>query len=79
VVAGEASDQAAVLLLNVGVVVLVIGPPPGEGDVVGPAVTDEVGVEELRAVVGVDPGKREGEPLTNLVQRQKDPALAFAQ
>jgi len=25
----------------------------------------------------VDPGKREGEPLTNLVQRQKDPALAF--
>ena len=50
-----------VLLLDVCPVVLVARPGPGEGDLVGDAVIEKVGVDELRAVVGVDPPDREGE------------------
>ena len=53
-VADEASDVGPVLLLDVAAVVLVAGPAPGEGDLVGEAVVVEMGVDELRTVVGID-------------------------
>jgi hypothetical protein len=40
-----------VLLLDVRPVVLVARPGPGEGDLVGGAVVEKVGVDELRTVV----------------------------
>jgi len=43
-----------VLLLDMGVVVLLVGPPPGELDLLGLAVVPEMLVDELRAIVGVD-------------------------
>lgn len=36
--------------------------PAGEGDLAGVAPAGEVVVDELAAVVGVDPGEVEGEP-----------------
>ena len=50
----ELSDVGPVLLFDVGVVVFLVGPAPRELDPVVLAVADEVGVDELRAIVGVD-------------------------
>ena len=61
-VADQLADVGPVLLLDVGAVVLVAGPGPGEGELVGRAVVEEVGVDELAAVVRVDAQDGEGEP-----------------
>lgn len=46
-VADQAADVGPVLLLDVGTVVLVPGPAPSEGDLVGDAVVEQVSVDEL--------------------------------
>jgi hypothetical protein len=47
-----------VLLLDVRPVVLVARPGPGEGDLAGGAVLEQVGVDELRAVEFLSDVKR---------------------
>src|SRR5262245_6404448 len=49
-IAEEFADVGPVLLLDVGVVVLLIGPPAGELDLLGLAVIPPVLIDELRAV-----------------------------
>ena len=61
-----------VLLLDVRPVVLVARPGPGEGDLVGGAVVEKVGVDELRTVIAVDSKDREGELATTEVDRLGD-------
>ena len=61
-----------VLLLDVRSVVLVAGPTPGKGDLVVEAVVVEVGVDELRSVVGVDAQDREREALGDIRDRVDD-------
>ena len=69
-----------VLLLGVGPVVLVARPAPREGDLVLDAVVEQVGVDELRAVVGVDPEDREGKDPAGVLDRfcDKDRRLVSA-
>ena len=59
--------------LDMGPVVLVAGPRPREGDLVRGAVGEQVGVDELRAVVGVDPENRERELGDDLLDRLEHP------
>jgi transposase len=51
VVADEATHEEAVTLLDPGLVVLAIGPAPGETDPVVPAPAQQAGVDELAAIV----------------------------
>ncbi len=67
-----------VLLLDVGVVVLLVGAAACELDLAGLAVPVEVGVDELRAVIGVDAFEREGERETHLLERRLHAGLALA-
>jgi hypothetical protein len=54
IVADQAADQCPVLLLDVAVVVLVVGPRTGELDAAVLAVFEEVEVDELAAGVGME-------------------------
>jgi hypothetical protein len=65
-----------VLLLDVGVVILLVGAAPGELDALGLAVPVEMVVDELRAVVRVDPAEAEGQGAADRVQGRLDPRLA---
>src|SRR5277367_5161869 len=53
-------------------VVLVARPAPREGDLVLGAVVEQVGVDELAAVVRVDPEDREGKGPTSVLDRFGD-------
>jgi len=44
-------DDRVVLLLHMGIVILVVGTGPGEGDAMGMAETDEVSIHELSSIV----------------------------
>src|ERR1039458_1345534 len=72
-VADELADMGPVLLLDMGAIVLVARPRAREGDLVLEAVGEQVGVDELAAVVGVDPDNREGELATDALDRLEDP------
>ena len=78
-VAQELPDVRPVLLLDVGVVVLLVRAPPGELNPVALAVPDEVGVDELGAVIGIDPPQGEGQRLPHRLQRLLHRVLAPAQ
>ncbi len=65
-----------VLLLDMGVVVLLVGPAPGEADLPRVAVAIEMMVDELAAVVGVDVQDLEGQNLAHLGEGLDDPNLA---
>ncbi len=77
------ADQPAhvgpVLLLDVGVVVLLVGPTAGELDAVGPAVADQLVVEELAAVVRIDALQTKGQIQAHLLEGRDDPRLPFAE
>jgi hypothetical protein len=66
-VADQFADVGPVLLLDVAAVVLVAGSGTGEGDLACGAPLEEVGVDELAAVVRVDPEEREREGTTGLL------------
>lgn len=58
-VADQRADVGPVLLFDVGAVVLVPRPRPGERDLVCLSVFQQVRVDELHSVVGIDPEDRE--------------------
>ena len=64
-----------VLLLDVGVVVFLVGPPAGELDWPLGAPADQMPVDELRAIVGIDAQQAKGQGLSNLLQRLHHPVL----
>ena len=65
--------MAPVLLLDVAAVVLVARTRAGEGDLVLTAPVEQVEVDELRAVVGVDAADREGHHRSDVVEGGHDP------
>ena len=79
VIADQASGHSPVLLLDVGVVVLLVGSGPSEGDVLLLAIGKEVVVDELAAVVRIRAQQGEGEGLADLVDGAHHPLLALAQ
>jgi hypothetical protein len=64
-------------LFDVAAVVFVAGSGAGEGDLVVLAVCEQVGVDELAAVVGVDAQHGEREPGHQVFQRGQCPLLGF--
>jgi len=79
--AQESADEGGVLLLDVGVVVFVEGAAAGEVDMRGLFFPEaqEMVVEELAAVVGVDLQEREGEAGQDLTEAVLHDAVAAAQ
>src|SRR2546429_660897 len=75
----ELADVRPVLLFDVGVVVLLVGPAAGELDLLGLAVLPEMLVNELRAVVRVDAAQPEGQAGPELLERGLHGRLALAQ
>ncbi len=75
-VAHELADVRPVLLLDVGVVILLVRAPARELDLLGLTVPIEMVVDELGAVVRVDPPEAEGEDLSNLLQGRLDAGFA---
>ena len=67
-----------VLLLDVGIVVLLIGPAPGECDIAGDAVLPNPVGNKFRAVVRVEAAQDQGQSRVALVEGEGDAALALA-
>ncbi len=64
-----------------GIVILLVGPRAGEPDRLpcGPLAKDhQMGIDELAAVVGINPLQHKGELAFNRRQRPQDAVLAFA-
>ena len=68
-----------VLLLDVRVIVLLVRPAPRELHLLGTAVAIEMLVDELGAIVGVDPEQGKGQSLAQLLQGLPHRLLALAQ
>jgi hypothetical protein len=77
IIADEAAHDGAVLLLDVGTVVFLVGAAPGEGDVHPLAVVVEDAVDELRAVVAIE-AEGHRQPLLDVMDGAAHAALAFA-
>src|SRR5262249_42688887 len=76
--ADELADDRAVLLLHMGTVVLLPGAAAGEGDAMEATVVPQPTVDELGAVVAVEPEERHGEARSDAVDGAADPILALA-
>ena len=67
VVPDEPADDRPVLLLDVGLVVLPVRSAAGEGQLLPPTPAQQVVIQKLAAVVGVQPEQREGQPVATSV------------
>jgi len=77
VVADQLPDNAPVFLLDRGLVVLVVGPTPGEGELFVPTVPQETGVEERAPVIRIDVEEREREAFAEGLEGGQDGKLAL--
>jgi hypothetical protein len=73
----ELADMGPVALLDMGIVVFLVGAAAGELDRAGFAVPVEVGIDELGAIVRIDPAQREGQGLAEVLQGRPDDGLAL--
>src|SRR5712692_1195211 len=78
IIADELADDGAVLLFDMGAVVLLPGAAAGEGDAALPAVVVEALVDELAAVVAVKPEERHGEALARAMHTPAPPLVPLA-
>ena len=78
IIADPATDDGAVLLLDVRAVVLPIGPPPGEGDALPLAVVPEQLVDELGARITVPAEQGHRQALAGVMNRAAHALLALA-
>lgn len=67
-----------VLLFDMSVVVLLIGPAPGEADLAGRAAAADMMVDGLAAIVGIDVTDSDGQNLAHLVEGLDRPAQTIA-
>ena len=77
VIADGVTDDGIVFLFDEAVIVFAIGTASGEGNVLGLAVTAEVVVDELTAVVGIDAAQRKGKALADILEGFEDVGLSF--
>jgi len=75
----EFADMGPVFLLDMGVVVFFVGPAAGEVDLAIRTVFFDMVVDELAAVVDVQPSEGKGEPQAHLFQSVHDASLSFPQ
>src|SRR5712692_9762961 len=78
IIVDERADDGAVLLFDMGAVVLLPGATAGEGDAALPAVVVEALVDELAAVVAVKPEERHGEALARAMHTPAPPLVPLA-
>src|SRR5713101_7460664 len=78
IIADERADDGAVLLFDMGAVVLLPGATAGEGDAALAAVVVEALVDELDAVVAVKPEERHGEALARAMPTPAHPLVPLA-
>ena len=64
-----APDTMQGQLLDVGIIIFLVGPAPGELDLMRLAVVPEMLIDELRAIVGVDAAESKGQGLAQFLQR----------
>jgi len=74
--AQELAHMGPVLLLNVGIVVLLVGPAAGELDLGLSAVFEQMVVEEFAAVIGVQSAQGEGQGLADLLEGLQNAGFA---
>ncbi len=68
-----------IFLLDMGIVVFFIGPPAGELDLAPATVLEELGIDELRTVVGIQAAEGKGERGVQLGHGGADRALGLPQ
>jgi hypothetical protein len=78
IIADELADDGPVLLLDMGTVVLLPGAAAREGDPMEATIGQERAVDELGAVVAVEPDERQGPVRPDAVDGAADAGLAFA-
>ena len=78
VIGHQSSNYRPVLLLHMGIVFLLAGSGAGEGDALLLTVGKEVVVDELAAVVRVQPQQGEGQVLADVTDGAAHPLLALA-
>src|SRR2546430_16890396 len=78
IVADERPDDGPVLLLDVRAVVLAIGATTGEGNPFPKAVVVQRPIDELRAVVAVQPPERDRQAAADLMQRGLDAPVGLS-
>src|SRR5262245_32535439 len=78
IIADEMPDNGAVLLLDVGIIVLLPRATAGEGNGMPPTVVQERAVSELRAVVTVQTDQRHGQPGPDPLDGPAHAVLALA-
>ena len=78
IIADERADDGAVLLLDMGTVVLLVGAAAGEGDALALAPGIQVVVDELGAVVAVQAAQGHRQTLADVVDGGADSFLALA-
>ncbi len=78
-VSEDFADVGEVFLFDVSIVVFFVRPGASESDVVCFAVTDEMVVDEFRAVVGINGEEDKGHSLADLIQGSGNASLALAQ
>ncbi len=78
VVADEGADEGTILLLDVRAVVLAVGPTAGKHDALPPAVVVDGAIDELGAVVTVQPAQGDGQAAADLVQGGLDALVVLA-
>src|SRR5713101_5188396 len=78
IIADELADDGAVLLFDMGAIVLLPGPTAGEGDAALAAVVVQALVDELAAVIAVEPEQRHGQALAHAMQAPAHPLVPLA-
>jgi hypothetical protein len=78
IIAHELADDGAVLLLDMGTVVLLPGAAAGEGDAVAATVIQQRAVDELGPVVAVHADQRHGQARPDVVDGAANAHLALA-
>src|SRR5262245_55807934 len=78
IIADEMANDGAVLLLDVGAVILLPGAAPSEREAFARAVALERLVDERRAVIAIEAAQGHGPAAADFVDGGGDPMLAFA-
>src|SRR6266851_5238532 len=78
IIADELADDGAVLLFDMGAIVLLPGPTAGEGDAALSAVVVQALVDELAAVIAVEPEERHGQALAHAMHAPAHPLVPLA-
>jgi len=79
VIADGLADDGVVFLFDIAAVVLAVGAAAGEGDLEILAEAQQLGIDELAAIIRVEAEQGEGQVVFNALEGLHDPTLGFIQ